>query len=49
MQLLTDGSMEPAPFFSLHFNLAVHVPLLLPFVLPTIVSLVRAAKFALRK
>ncbi|CDJ35648.1 uncharacterized protein EMH_0028140 [Eimeria mitis] len=47
--LLTDGSLEPAPFFSLHFNLAVHVPLLLPFVLPTVVSLSRAAKSALRK
>ncbi|CDI87802.1 hypothetical protein, conserved [Eimeria praecox] len=47
--LLADETLEPAPFFSLHFNMAVHVPLLLPFVLPTIVSLIRAAKFALRK
>ncbi|CDJ50064.1 hypothetical protein, conserved [Eimeria brunetti] len=47
--LLTDESIQPAPFFSLHFNLAVHVPLLLPFVLPTLVSLFRAAKFALKK
>ena len=49
MQLLTDGSLEPAPFFSLHFNLAVNVPLLLPFVLPTLVSLIRAVKFTVRK
>ncbi|KAL8270642.1 hypothetical protein Esti_005463 [Eimeria stiedai] len=47
-ELLVDGSLEPAPFFSTHFNLAIHVPLLLPFVLPTVASIVRAA-MALRK
>ncbi|KAL8429435.1 hypothetical protein ACSSS7_006621 [Eimeria intestinalis] len=47
-ELLVDGSLEPAPFFSTHFNLAIHVPLLLPFVLPTVASIVRTVK-ALRK
>lgn len=43
-ELLADGSMEPAPFFSQHFNLAILVPLILPFVLPTLASVIRAAK-----
>ncbi|KAL8442120.1 hypothetical protein Emag_006625 [Eimeria magna] len=47
-ELLLDGSLEPAPFFSTHFNLAIHVPLLFPFVLPTVTTLMRAAR-ALRK
>ncbi|KAL8444858.1 hypothetical protein Emed_006046 [Eimeria media] len=48
-ELLMDGSLEPAPFFSMHFNLAIHVPLLLPFVLPTVTSLIKAAKTLKKK
>ncbi|XP_022586434.2 uncharacterized protein LOC34618463 [Cyclospora cayetanensis] len=48
-ELLTDGSLEPAPFFSLHFNLAIHMPLMLPFILPTVASIIRATKSIVKR